>query len=131
MNKKIVRLIIIVCLLVCAFTGTAFARSYNFLIEPPYVGSLVSTFLYRVDTGTPTPYINPSISSTPTNYVLSPERYSSTVATNFRTNISTPGYRSFTYNSGYGGVGTSYCLSGYPTYFEYATYIVYGDWSEE
>lgn len=45
------------------------------------------------------------------------------------TNITTSGKRSFTYYDGYGGIGNKYCLSGYPTHWDYTPYSISGTWS--
>ncbi|GAE29745.1 hypothetical protein [Halalkalibacter hemicellulosilyticus] len=86
------------------------AANYSFTFNPPFAGSLQSTTLVTKSSGT-SPFVNPSHSSTPTNYFLSPTRFSSTTATNIVSNISTSGRRGFSYSSGYGGSGQSYCLS--------------------
>ena len=127
MKKRIVSSVLALLLGVGVPTS-AFALSYAFYLQPPFVGSLVSTDLHRVDT-TNSAYVNPSYSATPTNYFLSPQPYSSINATNIVTNVSTAGYRGLSYNSVYGGQGTYYALSAYPSNFDFIDYLVAGTWS--
>jgi len=115
-------------ILVFGMSVTAFAASFSFSFTPPFAGSMQSTFLQEV-TSINSAYVNPSHSATPTNYFLSPNQKSSTTATNILTDISTSGKRTFTYNSGYGGIGNKYCLSGYPSNWDFVDYTVSGSWS--
>jgi hypothetical protein len=127
MKKRIISFVLALSL-VFAMSVSAFAASYAFFISPPFVGSLKSTATQIVVSGTAA-NVNPSTSATPTSYYLSPTPGSSTTATGVLTSISTSGYRGFTYNSGYGGVGNYYCLSGYPSNSDFLTYNVGGTWS--
>lgn len=104
------------------------AASFSFTITPPFAGSMESTSLIG-KTNTSRPYVNPSHSTTPTSYFLSPKRESSTQATSLISNISTSGTRNMSYLSGYGGTGQKYCLSAYPTNYDFATYKISGTWA--
>lgn len=132
MKRKIVVLLVVLCLAV-SIAAPAFATSYSLNIPYPFSGSMQSTALYVKQAGE-SPYVdqhdangNPLV-TIPTNYFLSPQRVSSVDATSIVT--LTSGYRSLTYKSGYGGVGTSYCLSAYPGVSgSYDPYNVRGTWS--
>ncbi|MBP1994325.1 hypothetical protein [Paenibacillus eucommiae] len=127
--KKRISMISFVAVLCLVFGSvSAFAASFSFHFTPPFVGSLKSTSTQKVTT-LAAAYVNPSTSATPTSYFLSPTPGSSTNATNIITDISTSGSRSLTYNSGYGGMGTSLCLSGYPSNFDFVDYNIAGTWS--
>ena len=125
MKKK--NLFLIVALGLLMITGSAMAYTYDFTFSPPYSGCMNSTGLNKLSGGTP--YVYPKVSSTPTSYYLASTPYSGlTEVTNYIVNISTPGKRYFTYNSGEGYGNKRYCLSGYPTNYNFSMYNVYGDW---
>jgi hypothetical protein len=128
MKKKILTSIATFCLLM-GITVTALAsQNFDFTIRPPFIGSMVSSNLVTVTTGM-SPFVNPNVSATPTTYFLSPQRVSSTQATQLISNVSTAGRRNFTYLTGYGGVGNRYCLSAYPSNTSFLEYRVTGTWS--
>ena len=115
--------------MMCSVNMTAFARSYSLDIPGTYVHSMRSTELCEKTT-TSTPYVYPNKNSISTNYFLSPTRMSSTQATNVIP-ISAIEKKFFTWKTGYGGIGTSYCLSAYPDVTgDYDAYNVSGEWSE-
>lgn len=91
---------------------TVLAYSFSLNLSNYFVGSMRSTSIYQKTSNT-TPYVSPSVNTVPTDYFLSPNRVDSTLATNIQT-ISNGTKRTFTWKSGYGGVGTRYCLSAYP-----------------
>lgn len=130
MKKRIIATIGALTILLSISITVLAASSYNysFTLTPPYGGSLKSTARQTVKTGD-SPFVHPNVSATPTNYFLSPLQLSTTQATNIVSNISTVGKRNFSYLSGYGGVGNSYCLSAYPTNIHFLEYRVTGTWS--
>lgn len=104
---------------------TASAAHYTLRITYPIFGSLQSTdFMYT----TKSPYVQPEIHTVETVYYLSPERISSTKATELYSTSGTSRHY-FTYKSGYGGADTKVCLSANPLYADYESYTVRGDWS--
>lgn len=127
MKRRIVVSVLSI-LLVVGVPVSAAALDYDFVFKPPFAGSMLSTDLYDVEQAD-SAYVRPLISATPTTYFLSPTPFTSTEATNYVTDISTSGKRSFTYKSGYGSVGNEYCLSGFPSNYDFVRYYVYGDWS--
>lgn len=127
MKKKVISFTAVLSL-VFAMSVSAFAASYTFNFKTPFVGSLLSTSAVAVKS-LKTAYVNPNTSATPTTYFLGTTASVTTNATNYFTNVSTSGKRSFTYNAGYGGVGTQYKLAGYPSNFDFQNYKVAGTWS--
>lgn len=127
MRKRIIILIAVLCLFAVSGTALAAEYSYSFTFNPPFVGSLRYTEP-RIRRVGDTPYVWPSYSTTPTNYVLIPE-HEITPVTNTLKEIYTAGKRSFTYLPGYGGYGQKYRLAGYPTYTDFDTYTISGKWS--
>lgn len=129
MLKKVLAMAGALTMVFASIGTTVFAAdSYNLTIPSPYVGSLQSTELLEKERGT-SPYVDPSKNTLVTKYFLSPEPGSSVTATNIVT-TSTTAKKSFTYESGYGGVGTDYCLSAYPGVTgSYDEYVVSGTWS--
>ncbi len=127
-RKRIIALLVVSCCFL-GLSTSAFAEEseYDLNIPYPFVNSMRSTKIIEKKPGE-SPYVNPKTNTIYTNYFLSPEPRSSITATNvIRTN--TTGRRNFTYNSGYGGVGTSYCLSAYPGVTgDYDPYNVRGKW---
>ena len=127
MKKRIV-VMLAVFFLTVGIATPAFATSYSLNIPYPFAGSMQSTSL-AVKLAGESPYVSPSINTIATCYFLSPQRISSTQATDIVTTGSL-GSKSFTYLSGYGGVGQNYCLSAYPGVTGvYDPYNVRGSWS--
>ena len=123
MARKMISLLLILTML-CV--SSALAYSYDFEFEPPFVGSIESTSRESV-TGN-RPYVDPDGSAAETVYFLSPTRHSSTTASNFiYRSSSSIGY--FDYSGSYGGAGTSYCLSGYPSSIDFNAYTIGGSWA--
>jgi hypothetical protein len=56
-----------------------------------------------------------------------PEPDSIVTVSNARTNV-TSGIAHFTYNSGYGGAGQRYKLTGYPSNMNFLEYRAAGNW---
>ena len=111
------RIKLLICLaLIC---GTLFssvisasAASYTLRITSPIKNSLKSTDVIK-KASTAKAYVQPEKILTNTGYFLSPTRFSSTEAT-FIVSKTNTSKSNFTYRSGYGGVGQSYCLSVFP-----------------
>lgn len=84
---------------------------------------------HNVSSGTP--YVYPDTSTVSTKYFLSPYREGWTQATNVQT-ISVRQKKYFTWNSGYGGSGQSYCLAGCPDADNgsWLAYHIEGDFGE-
>ena len=109
--KRFLALFLVLCMMVCAMALPASAYSYNFSFPAQQANSMRSTSLYT--RGTSTAYVDPDVTTISTIYFLSPTRVSSTQATALV--YKTSGTRSnFSWLSGYGGKGNSYCLSGCP-----------------
>ncbi|MBC8542065.1 hypothetical protein [Bianquea renquensis] len=103
--------------------------SYGWLMPAEFKGSARSTALMEKTSAYTTPYVNPSINTLPTAYYLSPARLSTINATDEIT-LNAPGKRNFTWRSGYGGVGQSYCLTAYPNMNgDWDEYTIRGTWS--
>lgn len=114
--------------LLFSMASPAFAYTYNLDIPTPYLNSMQSTELEVKESAT-TPYVQPEKRTIATNYFLSTIPRSYLASTNVITKSNT-GYSSFTWQSGFGGIGTSYCLSAYPnTTGPYDAYNVSGKWS--
>lgn len=112
--------------LIASMGLTAAAYNYGLNIKNPFNTSLTSTTTERVSGSTP--YVSPNVASSPTGYFLSAQPESIDEATNILTNVTTPGRRNFTYKSGFGGSGSRYCLSAYPTELDFLDYVVQGTW---
>lgn len=109
--KRFLALFLVLCMMVCAMALPASAYSYNFSFPAQQANSMRSTSLYT--RGTSTAYVDPDVTTISTIYFLSPTRVSSTQATALV--YKTSGTRSnFSWLSGYGGKGNSYCLLSYP-----------------
>lgn len=114
--------------LITAVPKEAFAASYSLWLPYPLAGSMRSAGPVK-KTSTGTPYVNPAIATTPTNYMLSPQSKSDIKATGIIRNVTDAGRKNFSYLSGYGGQGSSLYLSAYPDRSEYDPYRVRGTWS--
>lgn len=116
--KKVKRLLAVVlaaCMLMVSAAipaSAASSHSYYFSFPGQLSGSLRSTPLYARTSGTAS--VTPSVTTVKTMYILSPTQYSSTQATNavYKTYAGTS---NFSWFSGYGGTGNTYCLSGCPS----------------
>lgn len=131
--KKVVSLMLLTFIVASVVAVPVMAAappySYGWLMPAEFKGSARSTALMEKTSAYTTPYVNPSVNTLPTAYYLSPTRLSSTDATNVIT-LSTPGKRNFTWKSGYGGVGQSYCLTAYPNMSGiWDDYTIRGTWS--
>lgn len=119
-------LLIILCILM-SFSADAYASSYSFHFEPPFVGSIQHAPASRAD-GAFTPYVQPSGTTNATTYVLTISDWNSTQSvSDFRTDI-TSGRAYFTYDTGYGGYGQYYKLTAYPSYYDFQEYYAAGSW---
>lgn len=126
--KRFLALFLVLCMMVCAMALPASAYSYNFSFPAQQANSMRSTSLYT--RGTSTAYVDPDVTTISTIYFLSPTRVSSTQATALV--YKTSGTRSnFSWLSGYGGKGNSYCLSGCPDWNvgSHTAYSSYGSWN--
>lgn len=124
--KKKVLTVFLALILAFSETGVAMAATFRFNIPTPFAGSMQVTYTTMEPTNSP--YVQPTIYSTVTNYFLSPKGSKTDWATNI-VSASEAGKYTFTYRSGYGGSGQYYALSGYPGTSKYTDYTVYGDWS--
>lgn len=104
------------------------ALAYFQTFTPPRVGS-GRVIESQIASGSFAPYVNQSVYSVETLYVLTPsptytyvDLASSFVAT------SSPGRRAFTYNTGYGGSGSRIYLQGCPNVNSFYEYSVSGSW---
>ena len=131
MRRRIITLLLVCCFVFGLSTSVLAANTlseYELSIPTPLPGSMRSTSLYVKATGT-SPYVQPAIYTISTIYFLSPTRLTSTNATDIITTNNTT-RRNFTYNTGYGGAGTFYCLSAAPAVTgDYDAYSVRGSWS--
>lgn len=108
---------------------SAFAREYSLDIPAGFTGSMRSTNLFQKSTSG-APYVWPDKVSISTTYFLSPVERSVILATDEKS-LSGITKFTFTWKENYGGIGTSYCLSAYPTVVaNYDAYNVTGTWSE-
>ena len=126
--KRFLALFLVLCMMVCAMALPASAYSYNFSFPAQQANSMCYTSLYT--RGTSTAYVDPDVTTISTIYFLSPTRVSSTQATALV--YKTSGTRSnFSWLSGYGGKGNSYCLSGCPDWNvgSHTAYSSYGSWN--
>ncbi len=129
--------------LALAFSITAFAESespyavnaseqpvyeYFLHIPTPRVHSMQSTGIQEKVTSD-TPYVSPKFNTILTNYFLSTKGGSTIQATNVVQADGTGRY-DFAWKEGYGGIGTSYCMSAYPGVTgDYKAYDVEGTWA--
>ncbi|MBQ8637758.1 MAG: hypothetical protein IJ468_01160 [Lachnospiraceae bacterium] len=106
-----------------------FARDYEMQIPYPLPGSMQSTELYqKIESGNA--YVKPGLITISTNYFISVQKKSSIRATNVIAKSNTV-KSTFTWNTGYGGVEQSYCLSAYPAVVgAYEDYRIKGTWSQ-
>ncbi len=127
-NRKLLALTLSMCM-IFSMSLTSFARTYSLDLPYPLIGSMQSTAVYTKSSSS-TPYVQPSKNTISTNYFLSTTEQSSITATDIIATTTTT-KKTFTWKTGYGGVGTSYCLSAYPNVSgSYDAYNVAGTWSE-
>ena len=128
MRKSMRKIVSLVLAGVMLLGVGAMAASFYQTFSPPWQGS-GRVITYQLASGSFSPYINPEVYSVETLYVLTPYSYYqyATYASSFVTAAS-PGRRSFTYNSGYGGAGTRVYLQGCPNVSKFNTYTVSGEW---
>ena len=113
--KKWLKTVFVVVFVFVVFSVSSkalIARLYYFSFPDELSNSMRYTYLFEVDGGTP--YVYPSDTFLETQYFLSPNTYGWTTATNVVT-IGRRQWRNFTWKSGYGGSGQSYCLAGCPS----------------
>ena len=120
-----------ICLMASLMVGgsvAAFGYGYSLNIPYPLRNSMQSTAVLTKTAAT-TPYVQPNKNTILTNYFLSPQVKSSLSATNIIAK-NTTARSNFSWNAGYGGVGTSYCLSAYANVSgKYDPYNASGTWS--
>lgn len=110
--KKAVIAVCVLTIMVGALPVTASAYSFDLNMPDYFVGGMRSTEEYN-KTSSSTPYVDPSIITLPTAYFLATAPMSRYNATNVVT-ISNGVRQNFSWQSGYGGINISYCLSAYP-----------------
>lgn len=125
------------CLMV-TLCGTAMAAavSYTHTFKPPHGNSLWSTGEQIVETNTRADaYITHKTATAPTSHVLRKKVGVTTspvndpLVTPTIVGFNTSGKRSFTYKTGYGGVGTRYYMDSYPTNTNFEMYTLSGEWN--
>ncbi|MBZ4665362.1 MAG: hypothetical protein JG770_615 [Mahella sp.] len=125
-KRKVKVMLLVVCLLMVG-SVSAFAVTYSFHFEPPFVGSVQHSPSAMAD-GTFTPYVDPSGTTNATTYVLTlPSPGSIDTVSSFAPNV-TSAKTYFTYNSGFGGLGQYYKLTGYPSNSDFQEYYAAGGW---
>lgn len=126
-KRKISKLILLVMCLLTVGTVSALAVGYDFHFKPPFTGSIQHSSPAVAD-GSFTPYVDPDGTTNATTYVLTrPTSGSTDTVSSFATNV-TSSKTSFTYNTGYGGAGQSYKLTGYPSNADFQEYYADGEW---
>lgn len=126
-KRNITKIIVLVLSLLAVTSVSVFATTYNFYFKPPFIGSIRHSSPATAN-GAFTPYVQPSGTTNATTYVLTmPEPDSIVTVSNARTNV-TSGIAHFTYNSGYGGAGQRYKLTGYPSNMNFLEYRAAGNW---
>lgn len=129
MKKRWVAALVLACMMMLgsiAYGSGTFQFSF-----PNYVsGSLRKTPYYLTKDTSSTPYVQTNNSTISTVYFLAPYDQELVMATHTRY-ITTAGTYYFTWNSGYGGIGTFYRLEGYPDLNNgsWNAYSVNGTWS--
>ncbi len=137
MKKKIVALLFCVLFSLSA-SGSVFATGYTLTFSPPYAGSFRNSGTGAEADGQLTPWIQPSVATTPTTYflVVDPRTegdYSQITgekvpATGVVSNVYNTVRRSLTYYPNYGGEGHRYCVGAYPSYTDFLAYTAIGNW---
>ena len=108
MRKRMLSILMLVCLLfaICATPASAYTFNFNFPSSDQISSSMRSTsFSYQSKSATP------YVTTISTLYFMSPSRLSSTNATNI-VYITSKTTKNFTWRSGYGGVGNAYSSNG-------------------
>lgn len=127
LKRKLSKLIVLTLSLLIIGTLSVFAATYDFYFEPPFAGSIQHSLPSEAD-GAFTPYVCPYGTTNATTYVLTQPEYNSTsTVSNYITDV-TSGIHYFTYETGYGGSGQDYKLSGYPSDFYFQQYTDSGNW---
>lgn len=117
---------VLTCCLLMLSSVSAFAASYNFTFTPPFAGSAKSSSLVTAD-GKFTAYVDPGGTTNATTYVLTRGTSQAATVSNFRTDV-TSARSNFTYDTGYGGAGQKYKLTGYPSNHNFQAYKAAGTW---
>ena len=128
-SMKLFVVLLCVFAILSVHSSALITRLYTFNFPSDLSNSMRYTYLFEVDGGTP--FVYPSVSTIATQYFLSPNTYGWTQATNVVT-ISNREWRSFSWYSGYGGSGQSYCLAGCPDADNgsWLAYHIEGDFGE-
>lgn len=125
-SKRKVSTILVITLLM-TMGVTAYAASYSFHFEPPFVGCIQHSSSQKAD-GNYSAYVDPSGTTNATTYVLTmPSSSSTDTVSNYKTNV-TSSKTYFTYDTGYGGEGQWYKLTGYPSNSNFQEYYSAGTW---
>lgn len=130
--KRIVKVFLMVALIVGLFSmssGALSSRSYSWHFTTSAVNNMYHSALFTRQTGNA--YVNPSTSSIGTIYFLSPQKTGYVQATQAMT-LQYSGLQLFTWYSGYGGVGTNYCLAACPDndWYPWPEYDIAGTWAD-
>ena len=130
-SKKSLAAFLTMCLLACSAAFPASTYAYEFDFDLPdsdhIVGGMQST--YKQIRGTQRAYISTKFTTISTMYFLSPQRFSSVLATEvvYKT-VRSASY--FTWQPDYGGLQGEYCLSACPDVQngEWESYRSEGNW---
>ncbi len=114
----------------------AVAQAYTHTFRPPHAGSLWSTNEQIVETNTRADaYVTHDTATVPTSHVLMLKKgtvtspvYDDLVTVTIH-EFGTAGKRSFAYKTGYGGQGSRYYMSSYPSVVTFEIYRLSGSWN--
>lgn len=123
-TKKFVVALLAMAMAFSVFSASASALSYSFSFEGDFYNCMEYTDLVSAQRA---PFVSPYHSSALTVYYLAPASALSEWATE-PTKISTSGYHSLEYYSGYGGGTQKYRLCGYPDDHYFDPYDISGTW---
>lgn len=126
-KRKVTKTVVLALCLLMLTSVSVFAASYSFHFKPPFAGCIQHSSPATAD-GKFTPYVDPDGTTNATTYVLTmPDAGSTVTVSNFKENV-TSAKTYFTYNSGYGGSGQKYKLTGYPSNYDFQEYYAAGTW---
>lgn len=104
----------LICCLMLGLASTAYAADF----DGDFSGSLNRT---GSGTATTNPYVSPSSYINATTFMLL-QPGTSNIASTVLTNVTSPGYKAFTYQPGYGGGSQLYQMGGHPSNMNYSAY---------
>lgn len=126
-RKKIVTMMLLTLCFLTVGSVSALAAGYSFHFDPPFSETELGTSEPALADGNLTPYVDPSGVTVPTTYFLTtPDSAVNTVTDAKKYVSSAKTY--LTYYPGYGGIGQSYRLRAYPSYFNFQSYDCAGVW---